>query len=190
MVSQVLPPSLDRCIVCPNQLLDCDAYSRSGSAGDPLRWYISQPPKWGPLTSQRSRLPSDVRTNAPLRVPTSNRTRLIRFLPLGAESLTPRIPGESRAPRRPRRGRATPIRSPLSSTSPESSRALRARVEPLAREHHAGLRHLLVELPRRGDELFARQHARLRVLVGFHQQHKPHRRVSWRPRATSLPRPR
>ena len=31
----------------------------------------------GPLTSHRSRLPSDVRTNAPLRVPTSTRTPLI-----------------------------------------------------------------------------------------------------------------
>ena len=35
------------------------------------------PPKWGPLTSQRSRLPSAVSTNAPLRVPTRTRTPLI-----------------------------------------------------------------------------------------------------------------
>jgi hypothetical protein len=33
----VLPPSSERWITCPNQLLDWDAYSRSGSAGDPLR---------------------------------------------------------------------------------------------------------------------------------------------------------
>ena len=50
---------------------------RLGSAADPLRWYISQPAKCGPLTSQVWRLPSDVRTNAPLRVPTSTRTLLI-----------------------------------------------------------------------------------------------------------------
>src|SRR5882724_4790204 len=36
--SHVLPPSSERWISCPNQPLDCDAYSRSGSAGDPLRW--------------------------------------------------------------------------------------------------------------------------------------------------------
>src|SRR4029077_20886637 len=64
-------------MICPNQPLHCDAYSRFGSAGDPLRWYISQPAKCGPLTSQRSRLPSDVRMNAPLRVPTNTRTPLI-----------------------------------------------------------------------------------------------------------------
>src|SRR5580658_620128 len=64
-------------MICPNQLLDCDAYRRFGSAGDPLMWYISQPAKCGPLTSQFSRLPSEVKTNAPLRVPTSNRTVLI-----------------------------------------------------------------------------------------------------------------
>src|SRR5438445_1621774 len=63
----------------PNQLVDCDAYSRFGSAGEPLRWYISQPAKWGPLTSHCLRFPSDVRTNAPLRVPTSTRTRLITY---------------------------------------------------------------------------------------------------------------
>src|SRR3954471_4082829 len=51
---------------------------RFGSAGEALRWYISQPPKNGPATSQSCRLPSAVRTNAPLRVPTSTRTPLIR----------------------------------------------------------------------------------------------------------------
>src|SRR5208282_1190386 len=35
--SQVLPPSFERWISCPNHPLDCDAYSRFGSAGDPLR---------------------------------------------------------------------------------------------------------------------------------------------------------
>src|SRR3970282_578759 len=62
---------------CPNHPLLCDAYSRFGSAGDALRWYISQPPKWGPLTSHFCRVPSASRTNAPLRVPTSTRTRLM-----------------------------------------------------------------------------------------------------------------
>src|SRR5512146_334767 len=40
-------------------------------------WYISHPAKWGPLISHFSRLPSEVGTNAPLRVPTNNRTPLI-----------------------------------------------------------------------------------------------------------------
>src|SRR5260370_17043113 len=64
-------------MICPNHPLVWDAYSRFGSTGDPLMWYISQPAKCGPLTSHFSRLPSDVRTNAPLRVPTKTRTRLI-----------------------------------------------------------------------------------------------------------------
>src|SRR4026208_1083724 len=53
---------------------------RFGSAGDPLRGYISQPPKCGPETSHRERLPSEDSTNAPFRVPTSNRTPLIASL--------------------------------------------------------------------------------------------------------------
>src|SRR5437867_12298792 len=36
-VFHVFPPSSERCITCPNQPLVCDAYSRFGSAGDPLR---------------------------------------------------------------------------------------------------------------------------------------------------------
>src|SRR5260370_34130096 len=64
-------------MIWPHRPLHCDAYSRFGSAGDPLRWYSSQPAKCGPLTSQRSRLPSDVRMNAPLRVPTNTRIPLI-----------------------------------------------------------------------------------------------------------------
>ena len=36
--SHVLPPSLERWITCPNQLEDCEAYSRFASAGDALRW--------------------------------------------------------------------------------------------------------------------------------------------------------
>src|SRR5580704_12046736 len=64
-------------MIWPNQPLHCDAYIRFGSAGEPLRWYISQPAKCGPLTSHFSRLPSAVRTNAPLCVPTSTRTLLI-----------------------------------------------------------------------------------------------------------------
>src|SRR5258707_8531309 len=61
-------------MTCPNQPLHCDAYSRFGSAGEPLRWYISQPAKCGPLTAHFSRLPSEVRMNAPFFVPTSTRT--------------------------------------------------------------------------------------------------------------------
>src|SRR4029077_18576009 len=81
---QVLPPSSERWMICPNHPLVCEAYNRFGSAGDPFRWYISQPAKCGPLTSHFSRLPSDVRMNAPLRVPTRTRTPLMprSFFPL------------------------------------------------------------------------------------------------------------
>src|ERR1700756_4540330 len=54
---------------------------RLGSAGEPLMWYISQPAKCGSLTSHLSRLPSAVRMNAPLRVPTRTRTLLIASAP-------------------------------------------------------------------------------------------------------------
>jgi hypothetical protein len=36
--SQVLPPSSERWMICPNQLDDCDAQMRSGCAGEPARW--------------------------------------------------------------------------------------------------------------------------------------------------------
>src|SRR5579885_2794723 len=50
---------------------------RLGSTGEPFMWWISHPAKCGPLTSQFWRLPSDVRINAPLRVPTRTRTLLM-----------------------------------------------------------------------------------------------------------------
>src|SRR5487761_843160 len=75
--SHVLPPSFERWITWPNQPLDCEAYSRLRSAGEPYTCSIAQPVKNGPATSHFSRLPSDVRINAPLRVPTSTRTLLI-----------------------------------------------------------------------------------------------------------------
>src|SRR5207244_10522246 len=34
----VLRPSSERWMICPNQPLVCDAYSRSGSAGEPFKW--------------------------------------------------------------------------------------------------------------------------------------------------------
>src|SRR2546427_1333193 len=34
--SHVLPPSQERWMICPNHPLDCDAYTRFGSAGDPF----------------------------------------------------------------------------------------------------------------------------------------------------------
>src|SRR5207253_6794889 len=43
----------------------------------------SHPPKSGPLTSHFLRLPSEVKMNAPLRVPTSTRTPLIALPPRG-----------------------------------------------------------------------------------------------------------
>src|SRR5665213_453155 len=47
---------------------------RLGSAGEPFRWYISHPAKCGPATFQSLRVPSEVRMNAPLRVPTRSLT--------------------------------------------------------------------------------------------------------------------
>src|SRR4051812_17328200 len=54
---------------------------RFGSAGEPFRWYISQPPKNGPSTFQSLRAPSALSTNAPLRVPTRTRTPLMLWPP-------------------------------------------------------------------------------------------------------------
>src|SRR6516164_9673239 len=52
---------------------------RSGFTGEPLRWYISQPAKSGPLTVHFCRLPSEERMKAPLRVPTRTRTLLMGY---------------------------------------------------------------------------------------------------------------
>src|SRR5260370_9693154 len=46
-VSHVLPPSQERWITWPNQPLDCDAYTRFGSAGGTLSRFSSPPPKKG-----------------------------------------------------------------------------------------------------------------------------------------------
>ena len=53
--------------------------------------------------------------------------------------------------------------------------ALRAGLQPLAREHHAGLHQLLVELAHLGEQLLARQDARLGLLGGLDDHHEPHR---------------
>src|SRR5690242_19323274 len=50
-------------------------------------------------------------------------------------------------------------------------RALRARVQALAGQHHAGLDELLVEGRHLGQELLARHLARLALLVGLDQDH-------------------
>src|SRR4030095_15477455 len=100
-VSHVFPPSLERCMIWPNQPEDWAAKMRFGSAAKAFMWKISQPPKCGPLTSQRSRLPSAVRMKAPLRVPTSTRTPLIdspfrrAAAPHLALPLVERAPGDS-----------------------------------------------------------------------------------------------
>src|SRR5262249_54235188 len=56
--------------------------------------------------------------------------------------------------------------------------ALRTRVEPFAREHHAGLHQLFVELSHRGQQLLVRHHPRLRVLGGLDYRHESHRGLS------------
>src|SRR3989442_8859627 len=64
---------------------------------------------------------------------------------------------------------------PLASVEPDPH-ALRARLESLACEHHAGLRQLLVELPHLGQDLLVREDARFRVLVRFDDHHESHRK--------------
>src|SRR5262245_57890985 len=73
---------------------------RLGSAGEPFRWYSSQPPKKGPLTSHFWRLPSAVMIKAPFLVPTRTRTLLtacsFQFLPSprgGGVVVSPLRPG-------------------------------------------------------------------------------------------------
>src|SRR5438445_12585927 len=55
---------------------------------------------------------------------------------------------------------------------------LRARLQALAGEHHPRLHQLFVELPHGVEDLLVRKNARLRVLVGLHNHHETHRRVS------------
>ncbi|WP_352429945.1 hypothetical protein, partial [Thermoflexus sp.] len=52
-------------------------------------WYTSQPPKYGPLMFHRFRDPSEARMNAPLRVPTRTRIRLISHLVMDSRPLAP-----------------------------------------------------------------------------------------------------
>src|SRR5215469_601459 len=50
----------------------------------------------------------------------------------------------------------------------------RARLEPVARQHDSGLYQLFVELPHRGEQLFAGKNARFRILVRLHNDHDSH----------------
>src|SRR5881296_3681450 len=63
---------------------------------------------------------------------------------------------------------------PLASREPDT-RALRARLQPLRREQHAGFRQLFIELPHRGEGFFVGEDSGLGVLVGFDQHHEAHR---------------
>src|SRR6266567_3631779 len=65
---------------------------------------------------------------------------------------------------------------PLTSGEPDT-RALRARLQPLRREQHAGFRQLFIELPHRGEGFFVGEDPGLGVLVGFDQHHDSHRRL-------------
>src|SRR5437773_5989851 len=57
--------------------------------------------------------------------------------------------------------------------------ALRARLEPRAREHHASFHQLLVELTHVGEDLLVREGARLGVLVRFDDHHESHCLISF-----------
>src|SRR5438445_2584815 len=67
---------------------------------------------------------------------------------------------------------------PLASGETDAS-ALRARLQPLAGEHHPRLHQLVVDLPHGLKARLLRKNARLRVLVGLHDHHETHRRVSF-----------
>ena len=54
------------------------------------------------------------------------------------------------------------------------ARALRARLEPLALQHDAGLHQLFVVLHHGGEQLLARHDACLGVLVGLADDHESH----------------
>ena len=58
------------------------------------------------------------------------------------------------------------------------ARALAARVQPLAGEHHAGLDQLLVEAAHLGHQLGARHHAGFGIRGGLDHHHDAHHRIS------------
>src|SRR5882762_1398002 len=58
------------------------------------------------------------------------------------------------------------------------ARALGARMEPLAREHHAGFHQLFVEFTHFGEELLVGEDSRFRVLGGLDHHHESHRNFS------------
>src|SRR6267154_3724743 len=76
-----------------------------------------------------------------------------------------------------RLGEGTVDHGALRAREPDA-RALGARMEPLAREHHAGFRQLFVEFPHFGEELLLGENSRLRVLGGLDHHHESHRNFS------------
>src|SRR6266566_336917 len=70
-----------------------------------------------------------------------------------------------------------PVHDRAPSPREPDARALRAGMQPFARQEDAGLCQLLVVLGHVGEELLARHDTRFRVLVGFHQDHEPHRQL-------------
>src|SRR5438093_25870 len=77
IVCRPMPPSSERWMTWPNQLLVCEAYSRFGSVGEPFMWYTSHPLKSGSLTFHFWRFPSPVMTKPPFFVPTRTRMDVI-----------------------------------------------------------------------------------------------------------------
>src|ERR1700738_3715881 len=55
------------------------------------------------------------------------------------------------------------------------ARAYRGRMQALARQHHTGLHHFLVELAHRREQFRARHDAGFAVLVGLYNHHESHR---------------
>src|SRR5436190_7363425 len=56
----------------------------------------------------------------------------------------------------------------------DDPRPLRARVQPFAGQHDAGIDELFVEIAHPGEDVVVGHDARFAVLVGVHQNHEPH----------------
>src|SRR6266705_1007934 len=66
---------------------------------------------------------------------------------------------------------------PFAAREPDA-RAFRARLEPLAREHHAGFHQLFIELSHLGENFLVGQNPRFRVLRCSDHHHESHRNFS------------
>ena len=138
--------------------------SRSGHAGAlPARAVRGS----GPRRNPRRQTPGGFRSRR--RPP--NGARFIHSIASSSDLVLISQKPETRSPVRPNGPRLT-LPWPLPILDP---RALRRRMQALARLHDAGLDHLLVELAHRRQQFRARHHAGFCILAGLHNHHESHR---------------